>query len=98
MAADATLVRGAREAYGYFGDRTDRAKQQLYSTVDRTLQDAISTQQEESKVQQKEVKKKLSDEEKKAIADKKAWQRATQGSFYCCWTVRFRRRSRSFIE
>ncbi len=80
MAADATLVQGAREAYGYFGDRTDRAKQQLYSTVDKTLQDMSSSKEEELEAQQKEIKNKITEEEKKAIADSKAWQRATQGA------------------
>jgi len=80
MAADATLVQGAREAYGYFGDRTDRAKQQLYSTVDKTLQDMSSSKEEELEAQQQVDKKKLSEQEKKAIADEKVWQRATQGA------------------
>ena len=65
MAADATLVQGAREAHSYFKGGVDKARNEMFNQLNSNIQNAAAKKQAaaaEEQVKQEKLNKKANSE------------------------------------
>lgn len=88
MAADQTLVQGAREASAYYGGVVDKARNELFDNLNNQVQNAAAKKQAaaaEQQAEQEKLQKQATSEaealEQQALAEKKAleeqWEKET---------------------
>lgn len=80
MAADSTLVKGAREAHGYFGGVVDKARKELFDDLNKRLEDTAAKKQAAALDQKKQQKKLQKEEDKLAKALQDQWDKQTMGN------------------
>ena len=91
MAADATLVKGARDAHRYYGGVVDEARKELFDSLNDTIQN-VAAKREAAEAEQQAEQQKLEQQakseaealEKQALAEKRAleahWEKVTTGN------------------
>ena len=87
MAADATLVQGAREAHSYFKGGVDKARNEMFNQLNSNIQNAAAKKQAaaaEEQVKQEKLNKKANSEaealEKQKLQLEKQWEKQTIGN------------------
>ena len=80
MAADSTLVKGAREASAYYGGVVDKARNELFDNLNKQVENVAAKKQAAALEQKKEQDKIQKQEDKEAKALQAQWDKQTMGN------------------